>query len=564
MSRVSKYIKEIEDTETAKYKAALYIRLSVEDGDKEESNSVINQRMMLSEFVNESPDIELYDVYIDDGYTGTDFERPGFTRLLNDLYIKKFNTVIVKDLSRLGRNYIEVGNYIEKIFPLFNIRFISINDQIDSKKDPDSVNSLIVPFKNLINDEYCRDISNKIKAVQKMKMKKGEYIGSYAPYGYIKDPEDKHKLIIDEEAAKIIRLIFEWTLNGYSRTAIAKKLNELGILNPTGHRAEELNMKIPVASERRDKRYSWGITTIRQILMNQMYCGDVVQHKGKLISYKIHKRVVLPKSEWIVVEDTHEPIISREIFDKVQNEIINRDTRMNENGKISIFAGHIKCGDCLRAMSKKVAGKYKGQPRKHYHYMCSLYMRTAGAQCSKHSIRNDELESAVLQAVKVQIGLVADIRRIRAEIESNDLIDNRKKLIEKNIEKCEKQIKAKKKLRQEAYEDWKSEKISEVEYNEYTEEYSAKIKKIEENINNYYKDMLELDKTIKDDSWIDNFTKFQNVNELSRELIDNLIDNIYVYEEKKIKIKFKYEDEFEFLLNYIKNKKKIINEGEEI
>lgn len=558
MPRQSKYLETRKTNTEYLYKAALYIRLSVEDGDKEESNSVKNQRMLLNDFLNDNPDIELYDCYIDDGFSGTDFARPGFEKLLEDLYSKKFNTVIVKDLSRLGRNYIEVGNYIEKIFPLFNIRFIAINDQIDSIKNPDSVNSVIVPFKNLINDEYCRDISNKIKAVLNVKMKKGEYVGAYAPYGYLKDPEDIHHLIIDEEAAKVVKLIYELTLNGLGRTAIAKKLNELGILNPTGHRAEELKMRIPVAEDKRNIKYSWCSTTVRQILKNAMYCGDTIQHKGKLISYKIHKRVLLPEEEWVVVKDTHEAIIDRETFDKVQKEILGRDTKMNSDGKISIFAGHIKCADCERAMSKKVASKYKGKAREYYHYMCSAYMRSGGTKCSKHTIRNDELEQAVLESIKIQIGLISDIKRIKSEIENSTLLDNRKHLIEKNIGKCEEQLMIKRKLRKDSYEDWKLGNISEEEYNEYTKEYSSQIRQIEDNIDNYYKELKDLEQASMESDWIDNFIKYQNINSLSRELIDSLIDNIYVYENKKIKIKFKYEDEYNYLIDFIKRRKNII------
>lgn len=558
MPRQSKYLETRKTNTEYLYKAALYIRLSVEDGDKEESNSVTNQRMLLNDFLNDNPDIELYDTYIDDGFSGTDFERPGFEKLLEDLYSKKFNTVIVKDLSRLGRNYIEVGNYIEKIFPLFNIRFIAINDQIDSIKNPDSVNSVIVPFKNLINDEYCRDISNKIKAVLNVKMKKGEYVGAYAPYGYLKDPEDIHHLIIDKDAAKVVKLIYELTLNGLGRTAIAKKLNELGILNPTGHRAEELKMRIPVAEDKRNIKYSWCSTTVRQILKNAMYCGDTIQHKGKLISYKIHKRVLLPEEEWVVVKDTHEAIIDRETFDKVQKEILGRDTKMNSDGKISIFAGHIKCADCERAMSKKVASKYKGKAREYYHYMCSAYMRSGGTKCSKHTIRNDELEQAVLESIKIQIGLISDIKRIKSEIENSTLLDNRKHLIEKNIGKCEEQLIIKRKLRKDSYEDWKLGNISEEEYNEYTKEYSSQIRKIEDNIDNYYKELKDLEQASMESDWIEHFMKYKNINSLSRELIDSLIDNIYVYENKKIKIKFKYEDEYNYLIDFIKRRKNII------
>lgn len=555
MPRKTKYVEEKEIKSAFPYKAAVYIRLSVEDGDKEESNSVTNQRLLIDQFLKENPDIELYDYYIDDGFSGTDFERPDFTRLLEDLYAKKFNVVIVKDLSRLGRNYIEVGNYIEKVFPLFNIRFIAINDQIDSVKNPDSVNNMIVPFKNLINDEYCRDISNKIKAVLNVKMKKGEYVGAYAPYGYLKDPEDIHHLIIDEEAAKVVKLIYELTLNGLGRTAIAKKLNELGILNPTGHRALELKMRIPVAENKRSIKYSWCSTTVRQILQNEMYCGDLIQKKGKLISYKIHKRVLLPKEEWIVVKDTHEPIIDRDTFDKVQKEILSRDTRMNTDGKISIFAGHIKCADCERAMSKKVPGKYNGQARNYYHYMCSAYMRSGGTKCSKHSIKNDELEKAVLESIKVQIGLISDIKRIKGQIESDEFTNNRKDFIVENINKSEEILLVKRRLRKEAYEDWKLGHISENEYNEYSKEYSEQIRKIEDNIDNYYKNLKNLEKANVSGEWMEYFIKYKNVKSLSRELIDSLIDNIYVYEDKKIRIKFKYEDEYNYLIEFIKERK---------
>ena len=556
MPRQSKYKNNIRTMPEGLYNAAIYIRLSVEDRDKEESNSIANQRMLLNDFLNSNPDIKLYDYYIDDGFSGTDFSRPAFERMLNDLYTKKFNTIIVKDLSRLGRNYIEVGNYIEKIFPIFNVRFIAVNDQIDSIKKPESINSIIVPFKNLINDEYCRDISNKIKSVFNVKMKKGEYIGALAPYGYLKDPQDKHHLIIDEDAAKVVKLIFELTLNGFGRVAIAKKLNEMGILNPTGHRIEELKIRTTTAKKGKNIKYSWGYTTIQQILKNQVYCGDTIQHKGKMISYKIHKRVSLPKEEWIIVKNTHEAIIDREVFDKVQEAILGRDTKMNSDGKISIFAGHIKCADCERAMSKKIPGKYKGKKREYYNYMCSSYLRSGGTRCSKHSIRNDELEQAVLESIKVQISLVSDIKRIKTEIVNSSPINNRKRLIEKNIDQCDEQITIKRKLRKNSYEDWKLGNITEDEYNEYSIEYTNQIKNLEDNIDNYYKELKNLEQAYSECEWMDYFIKYQNINSLSREIVDSLIDNIYVYENKKIRIKFKYEDEYNYLLNFVKKGKR--------
>ena len=547
------------DTLQNKWNVALYIRLSVQDGDKAESNSVANQRELLDMFIKKDKELNFYNYYIDDGFSGTNFERPSFKKMIKDIDADLVNAVVVKDLSRLGRNYIEVGNYIEKVFPLFSIRFIAINDQIDSIKNPESVNSVIVPFKNLINDEYCRDISNKIKAVLNVKMKKGEYVGAYAPYGYIKDPEDIHHLIIDEDAAKVVKMIFEMTLNGYGRTAIAKKLNELGILNPTGHRAEELKMRIPVAEEKKNIKYSWCSTTVRQILKNEMYCGDTIQHKGKLISYKIHKRVLLPEEEWVVVKDTHEAIIDRELFDKVQKAILSRDTKMNRDGKISIFAGHIKCGDCERAMSKKISGSYNGKKREKYHYMCSAYMRSGGTRCSKHSIRNDELENAVLETIKIQIGLISDIDRIKKEIDDGGFLEKRKHFLEENINKCEEFANIRRKLRKEAYEDWKLGNITEKEYNDYTKEYGEQIRQSEDTIDKYYEELKEFDQASRESNWIEYFTKYKNVNSLSRELIDSLVDNIYIYEDKKIKIKFKYEDEYNYLMDFIKRRKNFMS-----
>ena len=196
----------------SKWNVAVYLRLSSDDGDKEESNSITNQKELINFYLKKEKDFKIQDYYIDDGFTGTDFERPDFKRLLVDMKNGKINTIVVKDLSRLGRNYIEVGNYLEEIFPLYNIRFIAVNDNIDSYKDPKSMNNVVVPFKNLMNDEYARDISNKVRSVLDTKKNKGEFIGSIAPYGYIRNPKDIHKFIIDKYAAKIVKKIFRMIL----------------------------------------------------------------------------------------------------------------------------------------------------------------------------------------------------------------------------------------------------------------------------------------------------------------------------------------------------------------
>ena len=311
------------EDENKNWTAALYVRLSVEDGDKGESNSVINQKQLLSDYISENNDFNFYDYYVDDGYSGTDFDRPAFKRLLDDMKNKKFNTIIVKDLSRLGRNYIEVGNYIEQIFPLFNIRFIAINDNIDSYGDPTSVNNVIVPFKNLINDEYCRDISNKIRSVLTMKKRRGEYVAAFTPYGYIKDPKDNHHLIIDEEAARVVKMIYRWSLEGCGRIDIRIELNDMGILNPMGHKQLELNKKVGGRRKSNEElSYAWDMTVLQRILEDQTYCGDTIQNRGKLISYKVHKYVKNPRNDWIIVKNTHEPIIDRDTWKKYKRQLI--------------------------------------------------------------------------------------------------------------------------------------------------------------------------------------------------------------------------------------------------
>ena len=361
MPRKSRYNIENKIEEDNKWLCAIYIRLSVEDGDdKEESNSISNQRQLLNDFVKQNIELSVYDYYADDGYSGTSFNRPEFQRMLADMKLKKFNTIIVKDLSRLGRNYIEVGNYIEQIFPLFNIRFIAVNDNIDSYKDPKSVNNVIVPFKNLINDEYCRDLSGKIRAILNVKKRNGEYVGALTPYGYKKDDNDVHHLVIDEKPAKVVKEIFEMVIKGYGRTRIAKELNAKGILNPLGYRNKVLNQNFKFKRENTEElAYLWDPTTILSILKNQVYCGDVVQNKGKIISYKVHKHIKNPKEEWIIVKDMHEPIIDRNTFAKVQQALLDRDTRADKNGKLSLYAGHIKCADCKMSMTKRVGSKYK-------------------------------------------------------------------------------------------------------------------------------------------------------------------------------------------------------------
>ena len=557
--RKSKYSSNQNNTINNKmWSVALYIRLSQEDEDngkeKQESNSVTSQKTLLNEFIEEHDDLIVYDTYIDDGFTGTDFNRPSFQRLLQDMRNGNINCVIVKDLSRLGRNYIEVGNYIEQVFPLFNIRFIAINDFVDSFKNPASTNTILVPFKNLINDEYCRDTSIKIRTSLNGKKKKGEFIGAFPSYGYIKDPKDKHKLIIDESVVDIIKNIFDWNVNeGLGKIAICYRLNDLGVLNPTGHKKLELGQNYNNYGIQ-DNTYTWTPSTVRNILNNEVYIGNTVQGKRKTKSYKVHKVEQVSKEEWVRVENTHESIIDKETFEKAQ-ELSRRDTKVSQKTKeLSVWAGFLKCADCRRAMNKKSSTNKSGS--KYEYYICSTYRKKSNKLCTKHSIKVENLEKAVLKAINFHIDLLIDTEEIVQQINSVGASIAHTQIIDNMIIEKQNEISKISNFKRSLYEDWKNEDITREEYLEYKRKYENDIERLKRNI-----ERLEIEKqkyeskNINTNEWIEKFKEQKGISELSRDVMMELIDCIYVKQNGDIKIKFNFEDEFKRCLKYIENNK---------
>ena len=376
-----------------KWKVGVYLRLSNDDKDKSESNSITNQRHLINLFIKKEKDIKIKDYYIDDGYSGTNFDRPDFQRLLSDIKNGDINAVIVKDLSRLGRNYIEVGNYIEQVFPLYNVRFIAINDNVDSYKDPKSVDNVIVPFKNLMNDEYARDISNKVRSVLNTKKTNGEFTGVSAPYGYLKDPRDKHRFIVDKKASIVVKKIFNMILNGKSKKEVVLELNKNGILPPALYKKNE-----DIANYKETSLNAvWNTKMLDRILQNKTYIGDLIQGKRKRISHKVHNLIRITTDDWIIVPEHHEAIISKLDFEKVQNMIYDRDMRINKNEKYDIFSGYLKCGNCGNTMTVRKAKGYE-------YFYCTSYIKQK--ICSKHSVKKKELEDTVLKIINMQISLL--------------------------------------------------------------------------------------------------------------------------------------------------------------
>lgn len=561
MARKSKYSSNENVVNKKVWSVALYIRLSQEDSDngteKQESNSVTSQKTLLSEFIEEHDDLIVYDTYIDDGFTGTDFNRPSFQRLLEDMRNGSINCVIVKDLSRLGRNYIEVGNYIEQVFPLFNIRFIAINDSVDSFKNPASTNTILVPFKNLINDEYARDTSIKIRTSLNGKKKKGEFIGAFPSYGYIKDPKDKHRLIIDEVAADIVRKIFNWNVNkGLGKIAICHKLNDLGILNPTGHKKLELGQNYNNYGIK-DNTYTWTPSTVRNILNNEVYIGNTVQGKRRTKSYKVHKVEVVPKEEWVRVENTHEPIIDKETFTKAQ-ELSRRDTKVSQKtNELSIWAGFLKCADCGRAMNKKSSTNKSGS--KYEYYICSTYRKKSNKLCTKHTIKEELLEKAVVQAINLHIDLLINTEEIIKQINQSSFQNLKNENIENMIMTKQNEISKISNFKRTLYEDWKNEDITREEYLEYKQKYENDIERLKLNIERLQNEKQKYENQNQNSNkWIEKFKEQKGITELSREIMMELIDCIYVHDNGNITIRFKFEDEFKRCQDYIENNRNVL------
>lgn len=537
MARISKY--QTENTAfpaiLKEWRAGLYIRLSREDGDKIESESVSSQRAILERFVTEHPDILLCDTYIDDGWSGTDFDRPSFQRMLSDITAKKINCIIVKDLSRFGRNYVEAGKYLETVFPLFKVRFIAVNDQLDSFENPSSVNNLIVPFKNIINDEYCRDISMKVRSALDIRRRQGKFIGSFAPYGYRKDEADHNKLVIDEEAANIVRLIFDKFSKGYSIIGIARELNEFGIPSPSAYKMQRgLNCS-------HCGKY-WLDTTVRRILTNEIYIGNLVQKKNEIVSYKIHVAKAVETQNRIIVKNTHEPIVSKEDFDKVQS-LLERDTRMSPyKGKLSVLAGFLKCADCGRAMQKRTV---KQPYRTYEYYCCSTYRKMHKKSCTKHAIRVEVIEQAVLDILNEYIGRAVDFDRLIEKVNKVRQNSGRSKRLEAEFARIEHEAEKAQNLLLDLYPDFKSGILSRDQYLALKERYENVIERTGKAERRIKSEMQDLEKGIDGtNEFIATFKKYRGFKELTREIMSELVEDIYIHEGGEIEIRLKCRESY--------------------
>lgn len=538
------------------YRVAIYLRLSKDDGDisvseakKSESNSIHNQRELLMAFLKQHPEMELYDEYKDDGWTGTNFERPDFLRMMDDVRAGNVNCVLVKDLSRFGRDYIECGKYIEKIFPQLGIRFIALNDGFDTKSSS-STDSIVIPFKNLINDSYSRDISIKVRSNLEVKRRQGEFISNFAVYGYQKDAKNKNHLVIDDYAAGIVRDIFKWAVEGLSPGSIASRLNQLGVLSPMEYKkskGSKYKSRFKTSAQAK-----WSHVAVRRILQNEVYTGTLVQGKRTTPNHKTKKFVYKDQTDWVRVEGTHEAIISRPQFDLVQ-QLLQEDTRAStEKSAVHPYCGRIFCGDCGAPAVRKTA---TSGGKRYVYYVCGANKADSHV-CSKHSIREEALDSAVLVTIQRQIEVALDMDRALSQIEALTWEKAELRKIDANIEVQNQLIQKNNDLRLGIYEDLQSGILSREEFMTLKEEFSARIAAAKLVIEQLNSSKSEIQHGLsRQQSWLSQFREYENVTTITRRLIVSLVERINLYENSEIEVVFRQRDQFTHIMEFLESQK---------
>lgn len=533
------------------YHAAIYVRLSKEDGDvsdavKAESNSISNQKSLIRDFLRSKEDIVVVSERVDDGYSGSNFERPSFQLMIEDIKKGVVDCVVVKDLSRFGREYIDSGRYLERLFPALGVRFIAINDNYDSLDRKDPSVEILLPFKNLINDAYCRDISIKIRSHLEIKRKQGEFTGAFVPYGYKKDDSNKNKIVIDSFAAGIVKDIFRFKLHGLSNDAIAVRLNAMGVLSPMEYK-NAMGSHYQTSFKVKEKAL-WSPVTVKRILENEVYIGTLVQGRQTTPNHKVKKTVTRPESEWVRIPKNHEAVVSDRDFAIVQR-LLGLDTRLSpDQEEVSPLAGLVLCAGCGAAMVKKsscAGGK------KYYYYVCSHNKETK--ECSSHRIPVGKLEETVLQLLQVHIRNILDLQRIMDKISSVPFQELDIKELEKRIKQKEEEICRFKELRNLLYEDRKDGIVSKEDYMELYDAYTKKRNLAEDAVRKMKKEIQEiLDSNTDKYQWLDYFAQHQEMNRLTRNVAVELVEHVLVIDKKKIEVVFSFGDCYREILGNLK------------
>lgn len=524
---VENFIPHSEDIRC--FNAAIYVRLSREEQEGFRNHSSFkNQKAFLLDYVEKHPEINVYKVYEDNGYSGTNFDRPGFSDMMYDVSNEKVDCIIVKDLSRFGREHIETGKYLDYLFPMIGLRFIAVNDNYDTY-DKIKDNDMIVPFKNIINAIYSKDIGRKVKSSFDMLRKKGEFIGPFAPYGYLLDAN--RKFVVDNETAGNVKRIFEMYAEGESMLGICKKLTSEGIDIPSIHKIKKGIIKKYKGSDN-----VWKVQVVQGILENYAYAGHMVQGRNAsaFAETGVKKQVKVPESEWMVVKNTHEAIISEELFQKVAARRSTKHTISKPNSR-NIFRGKLFCGECGHRMNV-----HKSPTSKNRYYKCSYKGAYPNLCDFSDTVRENDLKDAVLNSIKGYISSTMEFDKALLGVNADKEIKQRRQEFERKIRSFRKDIDTNKKQRFELFEDYVHELIEADEFKFARQKYSDTITMLQEKLDLYETEYEKFKKMLMPDEWVDKFRKYKSARNLTTEMVEYFIEKIMLYNNKRIEITWKF------------------------
>lgn len=517
-----------------------YVRLSREDGDKEESNSVTGQKDLIRDYMAHHPELRECAMKVDDGFTGSNFDRPAFQEMMAEVKAGKINCIVVKDLSRFGRDHLEAGEYLERIFPFLGVRFIAINDNYDSMNSNSESDELIVPFKNLINEAYCRDTSIKIRSQLEIKRRRGDFIGSFAVFGYRKDPADHHRLLVDDYAAEVVRDIFAWKLDGLSAGDIAARLSAAGIPTPMDYKQSQgMNYS---TSFRIKEKSEWSAGMILRMLKNPVYTGVLEQGRVTTPSYRVKRLVNKPREEWAVVENCHEAIINYYDFESVQKALA-LDARTTESGKaVDLFSGMVNCGECGGAMIKKTVPSGK---KKYTYYVCATHKNEK--TCFSHGIRDTALTEIVLEFLKKHIRDVIDLADLLAMTDTAQLQKAKVQKLRERLDTKEAEIDRYQRLLRSLYESLADGLIDQSEYQNLKKSYTNRRAQAEEQADAIRLEMeQEINHSDQGLGWIEEFRRYQNIEVLDRSIVVRLIERVLIFRDRRVDIVYRWQNEFQW------------------
>lgn len=541
------------------YRVGGYVRLSVEDSGKPGADTMNAQKELLEKYIASQADMQLCRLYCDNGRTGTNFQRPAFNRLMDDVRGGKIDCIVVKDLSRFGRNYIETGNYLEQVFPFLDVRFVAVNDNFDTLTAERSQDAYIVPLKNIMNAVYSKDISRKILPALSTKQQNGDFIGSWAAYGYQKCADDRHRIEPDEETAPVVWDIFQWRLSGLSYQNIARKLNERGIPSPARYHY--------LKGDAKSERYAntlWNIYMVKRILSNEVYLGHMVQGCKRSGFSEGRKPYQVPKSEWIIVRNTHEPLIDEDTFREVQRmaeEVSSayrgRLGRHDDLGTIpNILRGLVYCADCGRTMKRYKKVTNKGT-HLYYTYICRTHTGDP-LSCPKKNLHETELMEILWDTLRREIALADDLDKLAQQYSRSARAINQRTAVEREIAAVKQALARSKMLYDSLYQNYADKLMTEREYTEMKQKYRSDMEQAQVQLESLEQQQKEARHQTAENPWLTVCGQHRQERSLTEGMVHALIERVEVDAKNHVSITLRHRDEYHALLRLLEAEGKVV------